>query len=150
MRWSLRYGGFIMLFFGLAAGYVMYPTLERAISENKWAETLCTVDAVELVTDEYAVSTLNLSYRYTVDGVERSGSAYETKSNISRDTSFYQSALRTLKKGAPVKCYFDPAHPESVVIQRTSYSDGAAIFVPVLFILLGLGKLLFQYRTRNG
>lgn len=148
-RWSIRYGGLILILFGGAAASAIFPTLQRAAVEQSWVETVCTIESSQLNTDEYATSNLALVYRYKANDKQLRGTAYETKSNINRSTAFYRSALEDLNPGVDVPCYFDPAHPETVVIRRTEYSDGAAIFVPALFIALGSCLVWLQYRSRN-
>ncbi len=147
-RWSLRYGGIILITFGLAAGAVMYPTFQRALSEQRWTETSCTIENVELKVDQYAIPDFVIKYSYSANGAQRTGTLYETKSNINRSAQYYRNIADDLLPGATVPCFYNPADPSYAVIHPTTYSDGAIIAIPALFIFLGIISLIIQLKAR--
>lgn len=136
-----RWAGILMLGLGLLALYAMTPMLKNVLKQSDWIRTDCTVDTATLVSDQNGIDTLQLAYHLTVGGKRTNGTLFELPSSISRSETFYRQKLELLVPGAVVACYYDPALPEQVVIERMTWEDAALALIPAIFIGIGIVAL---------
>lgn len=135
---SAKIGGALVLA-GMICLLVGQHRLARAEATRGWAETSALIGSAKLrgSGDDYH---LDLSYRYRAGPREREGARIALEPDRTRDGA-YRYAER-FRPGARVPAWFDPAAPDSVVLEQPAV---AAPWAPTLAgaLLLAGGLLPF-------
>jgi len=150
---------FIGLFFalfaviGLAATYVFAGRpIVRILRARGWESTSCFILYSGVRTsrgsdnDTYRVE---VRYRYDVDGVRHFGDLYQFNTTATSNYASKARAVEGLRTGTQLPCYFDPAHPESSVIDRGFTMDLWFGTFPLVFFIVGAGGLYFAFVRRG-
>ena len=131
---------------GLAASLYFGLPMLRAWRGRAWKQTRGTVTdadyenpgSVGVTGSRYR---LGVTYRYAVDGVERTGNraSFFQKDITHRLQSLSDEARRLYAKGKSVDVWYDPADPaQSVLDPRIPFPALLACGFSVLFFVLGL------------
>jgi hypothetical protein len=81
---------------------------------------------------------------YSVDGVPYSAWTYEITKTYSSGRSEKQAILNDFPIGAEVLCWYNPAHPDQVVLVRGfSWWMFLSLIIPGVFLFVGAGGLIY-------
>lgn len=147
--------GCMAAFFGLflLAGigtslFFIRPAL-RVLEARSWPATPCTIVDSEVRThsgDDGATYSVNVLYTYVVNGREYKSNRYRF---LGGSTGDFPSKERTVRRLTPLTrtvCYVNPENPSEAVLDRDFSSDYLFGLVPLLFVVIGLGGIIFTLR----
>lgn len=140
---------FLLLIGGIALA-VMISTLvipEWQVN-HEFAEYNCKVVGRRLDEKEGESGTLyrpEFQIEYAVNGVEYRAWTYTISNPYTPAKESQQAVLAKFKVGDVVPCWYNPLNPEQVVLLR-GYSGWVylALFVPVVFVVIGAGGLIYS------
>lgn len=141
---------FFTLFFiaGAVAFYFMtFQPLWGVASSGDWKETPCEVISSEVGVhdgDESDTYSIDIRYKYTVDGRRHVSSRYGFMSGMS--SSGYASKKAVVDQypvGKKSVCFVDPADPKSAVLNRSLTLDMWWGLFPFPFLAVGGGGLFY-------
>ncbi len=150
------------LFFAvlLAAGAGVFAGLLYGVVLPEWRVNHEFVEHTSLVLDKRVAERENgddrkyrpeVKVRYTVDGRPLTAWTYDIATaagaadSYSADRDEAARAIGPFARGEEVRCWYDPTQPETVVLVRGyRWWVWAVLALPVLFVLIGAGGLLFS------
>jgi hypothetical protein len=130
----------LVLFFG-RAGW-------RSLASQGWTAVPCTV-VTSWVGDHGDTYSVEVLYRYVVDGREHRGSRYHFFSGSSSGWDDKQAAVARLPPGSTQTCWVDPADPFSAVLERGVGSEMWFALIPALFAAVGFAGM-FAVLSHSG
>ncbi len=114
---------------------------------NEFVEHTCKVVGKRLAETEGEDGPLyrpEFQIEYVVGGVQYSTWTYTINNPYSSGRESKQAVLTRFSTGKTVTCWYDPLDPQRVVLEcGYSWWIYLAIFIPVVFILIGAGGLLY-------
>ena len=142
----LAKAGFALVLAGAIGVLIGQHRLARANATRGWAETTAIISSAKLHGGGSQYH-LDLAYRYRAGPKERQGARIALEPRLTRDAAY--AYAERFRPGARVPAWFDPAAPESVVLERP---DIPAPWAPTLLgaalIIAGLvpfGAQLFRH-----
>ena len=122
---------------------VFLPLLQEVWHARAWQEGACTIVASRVARHGKSKPTysVDVRYRYDVDGLTYDGTRYQLFSGSSSGRADKQAVVDTLPPGSSVRCYYDPRAPATSVLERGLTGDVFFIAIPLLFMLVGVGGL---------
>lgn len=149
---GLRTIGLALALAGVVCVFVGERRTARAEATRGWIETSATIATAKLRArgGDYH---LELAYRYRAGPREREGSRVALEPDLSRDAAY--AYAERFRPGARVPAWFDPAAPESVVLERPQVpAAGLPGALGAILLLAGLAPfarqlvLHLRYRMR--
>lgn len=134
---------------GLAAGYFVGKSFLENLDTYRWDEAPCELLRCEIDADEAAGNvpfTLEVRYRYQIDGEQREGTRYALSPETDDDyTDLARLRNRLLSSGdGGIVAWVDPDDLNLSVIRRGSILGHAAtLLIPLPFLGIGVGLLYF-------
>lgn len=89
-----------------------------------------------------------LSYRYVVDGRQRTSSRFSSGMQESLSGRKLEQLLWRYPVGAEAKCYVNPKDPNDSVFQRGSLLVFLLLLFPLIFIAVGVGGVIATWRPQ--
>jgi len=122
------------------------------LATYRWQPTPCVMVSslaqVRSTSERESGYEVSLKYRYTVAGREHSSTQFQKKY---KGESTYEAADQIARR-FPVEstqtCYVDPADPASAVLERGSLWMGLFLFLPLVFVFIGVGGICTTWRSR--
>jgi len=152
---SLNFGcGLIMILGALYGFFGIFQQLVTAKSATGWPTSPGTVTSAYLREDitnkgRGKAWTMELEYRYTVDGTEHTGTAIHLGSFPSYGTEKQAKEVEAkYREGNSVTVYYNPKDPTKAVLEPGVASAGESISLSVF--LLGLVLLLGGFAIKSG
>lgn len=137
-------GSVVLLMFiviGLTfAGFLVSDFLDKAAAYN-WPPTPCDIVAAE-ATDEPPYE-LKVTFTYAVGDVRHTASETTGYSDYSK----LQRRLHGFATGGAAACYVNPQDPAHAVLERPSLWFGLAVFLPLIFVAIGVGGMIALWRS---
>ncbi len=142
---------FFALFLLAGAGVSLFfirPTL-RVLQAKSWPAVPCTILDSEVRAhagddgDTYSVGVL---YTYTFGGREYKSNRYRFLGGSTGAHADKERIVRRLTPLTRTVCYVNPENPAEAVLDRDFSSDYLFGFVPLLFVVIGLGGIIFTLR----
>ena len=145
--------GCLVLFFGLffLVGaalfyYLFIRPVGLIVAARSWRETPCTIVSSQVgehSDSDGSTYSVDITFAYTVDGVDRQSSSYDFSKGSSSGYDGKKAVVDRYPAGSRAVCYVDPEDPERAVIDR-DFSAGYLIgLFPLLFLFAGLGGLIW-------
>lgn len=134
---------FIVVGLGVFWGGVGAPLL-RSVRAQGWTEARCTIDLARTIetrsSDGDPMFALEVAYRYVAGGVERRGTRldWHRVRTSSRDTHAARAARYAVATSHT--CWYDPASPDEVVVDRRGWIGGLGSLV-LVFVVAGIAVL---------
>ena len=142
--------GCMAAFFGvfLVAGvgfsmFFLWPAI-KVVRAQSWTATECAVERSWVEShsgEDGATYSIEVRYRYEVDGVEYAGERYEFMGGSSSGHDSKQKVVDRLAVGSVTTCYFDPDDPRSSVLHRGFGWVYLFAFLPLIFVAVGAGGM---------
>lgn len=145
---------FLLVFLG--AGLWLAALVGRGIAATArtyaWTPAECTILESGVLEHPGAAKAeesyrFTVAYRYEVDGRTYRGNVYRPGYAGSADLTAARRLAATHPFGARVPCWVDPRDPGSAILARRSPWSGLAILLPLAFVALGIGGLLFLWKV---
>lgn len=155
-RTGLKAGVWIfapLIFFLFGAAFLvpffLRPALE-VVSARFWDEVPCEIESSGVQShsgEDGATYSVDVLFRYQVDGREYRSNRYQFMGGSS---SGYEGKARTvasLQPGTSTTCYVNPDDPFDAVIERGFTSEYLFGLIPLIFVLVGAGGLVFAFKA---
>ena len=135
------FGGAFLLFF-------LAPAM-KSIGALSWNAVPCTMlesRVEEHPGDDGSTYSVEVRYRYEVEGREYTGDRYRFLGGSSSGHSGKQAVVDRLSPGTVTTCYVDPADPTKAVLHRGFQAEYLFGLIPGLFVAIGVGGIWFTRR----
>jgi hypothetical protein len=146
-------GIFFFIFFavGLLAFYFLFMVpVFRVVAAIGWQETPCTIVSSEVEThagDDGSTYSVRIVYNYDFDGRHYESDRYKFMIGSSSGRSGKQAVVDRYPPGSKSVCYVNPSDPTQAVINRDFTADMLFGLLPLIFLAIGLGGLVYTVRS---
>lgn len=130
---------------------IFLSPLIQSLGSGNWPQADCEIlkSKVKINSDSDGNSYKPIvEYKYNVDGVKYHGDS-PTFEDISASQKWAQGIINKYKVGSTVKCFYDPEHPGTSVLDPTfPWSFYAMSLLPLVFVAIGaalFGSALFGW-----
>jgi len=135
-------GCVLVVFMGLGGvGTAVWtiPTAYRASDSRSWRETPCVILASKVGSHSGKSTTysIDVTYRYSVDGREYTSDAYDLIPVSSSGYGGKKEVVDRYPPGTRTICYVDPADPSRAILQRGFSAKLLLLLIPPVFVLIG-------------
>ena len=143
---------FFAVFLLAGAGTSLFfvrPAL-KVLAAKSWEPTPCTIGSSQVRSHSGEDSTtysVDVLYTYTYRGWEYKSNRYQF---LGGSTGGYAEKERIVRRLPPLTrtvCYVNPKDPAEAVLNRDFNHEYAFGFVPLLFVAVGLGGIIFTLRA---
>jgi hypothetical protein len=148
-RAGLALTGFFGVFFlfglGVLLPFFVWPALQ-VMEARSWRAVPCRILSSDVAThrsDDGVTYSVEALYRYEVDGREHRSNRYQFMGGSSGSYDSKAAAVAGIPEGAEVTCWVNPEDPFDAVIERGFTSDYFFGAIPLLFVMVGLGGMVF-------
>ncbi|HEY7214288.1 MAG TPA: DUF3592 domain-containing protein [Thermoanaerobaculia bacterium] len=148
--------GCMVAFFGvflLAGGvfslFFVQPAL-KVLAAKSWEPTPCVIVSSQVRShagDDSTTYSVDVLYTYTYNGWEYKSNRYQFLGGSSGGYAEKERIVRRLPPLTRTTCYVNPKEPAEAVLNRDFSYEYAFGFVPLLFVAVGLGGIVFTLRS---
>lgn len=140
----LIFGGMGLIFTGLIVKTVWGEWQSRG-----WPETPCRVveSSVARETKGDGDYQFQVRYEYRWEGRLHESTRWRRSGGGFRDYGEAQALVERYPAGRDAVCRVNPAAPAEAILETGSLAIGAIIFLPLIFVAIGLGGLWFTWRA---
>lgn len=145
-------GPLVFLVAGLGFALVFVLPAIKSLRALDWDPTECQILASSVAThsgDDGATYSVEVTYRYEVDGVEYTGDRYRFLGGSSSGRKGKQEVVDALPPGAMTSCWVNPEDPQEAVLDRRFSWEYAFALLPLVFVVLGAAGLILALRART-
>lgn len=140
----------LFLIVGLVAAYfiTIRPGL-KIFEAQDWKKTTCQIISSRVVThssssdDGGPTYSVDIFYQYTVGNQQYRSNRYSFITGSSSSYDWKRDVVRRLSPGKTTPCYYNPNQPWRAVINREFHSELLFGLIPLVFILVGAGGLVW-------
>jgi hypothetical protein len=139
----------LFLVIGLVVLAVMGANVRKVFASGSWTPVQATVVSSGVRShhsDDSTTYSVNILYRYTVDGRELRSNRYGFMGGSSSGYDSKREVVRRYAPGTTFTAYVNPADPADAVIERGFTSDMWVLLVPAVFIAVGGAGLYFALK----
>src|SRR3954451_3386216 len=144
----------IFFLFGAAGSYfALWRPLSRLFASRSWTETQCDVlssQVAEVSGSDGSTYKVMVLYSWTAGGSTHVGSRYDFMGGSSSGRDGKQRIDHRYPPGARVTCWVDPGDPGEAVLSRGLSPIYLIGLLPLLFLGIGLGGLVWTLRSGRG
>lgn len=138
--------GLLLVVVGSVFVNYLWNAYQRAAKMDSWGETPCVIVSSSIDDSgrnqkglpKYA---LEVAYRYTYEGKERTGDRFKRLPTEASDPRKVKSKLKKLDPGKSTVCYVNPQAPGEAVLKKDTKAALYSIWFPCLFVVGGLGMI---------
>src|SRR4051794_27614107 len=146
---------FLIFFLAGAAGsyFALWRPLSKLAASRSWTETQCDVlssQVTEVSGSDGSTYKVDVRYSWTAGGSTRVGSRYDFMGGSSSGREGKQRIVDRYPPGARVTCWVDPDDPDEAVLSRGLSPIYLIGLLPLLFLGIGLGGLVWTLRSGRG
>jgi len=139
----LFFGVFLLAGLGFSAFFV-FPAV-KVIQARSWDPVPCEI--VESFVESHAgddgsTYSVEVRYRYQVDGVSYDGDRYRFLGGSSSGYDSKQEVVDGLPPGTVTQCWVDPEDPSNVVLDRGFSLAYLIVLFPMVFVAIGVGGIV--------
>jgi uncharacterized protein DUF3592 len=145
---------FFAVFFLVGAGVSLFflaPAV-KVLRAKSWPATSCTILSSQVRThpsdDGGPTFSVDVLYTYSYGGREYKSDRYQFLGGSSGGYQEKERIVRRLPPLTRIPCYVNPDEPAEAVLNRDFSSEYAIGLVPLLFMLVGLGGMVFALRGK--
>ncbi len=148
--WGCVLGPALFLVVGLGFLAIFAFPASKVIQARSWRPLDCEILASSVAAhsgdDGYTYS-VEVTYRYTFDGVEYTGSRYKFLGGSSSGHEGKQKVVDSLPPGHVTSCWVDPSDPTEAVLDRGLSWEYAFAILPLVFVTVGAVGLILALRA---
>jgi len=148
-------GCFFLVFFlagvGFAVPFFVLPAV-RVLASGDWHETPCVVLSSNVRThsgSDGATYSIDILYSYEIDGREYRANRYGFMGGSSSGYAGKAQIVKQHPPGAKTVCFVDPEDPTRAVLHRGFTLDFLFGLIPLVFVAVGAGGMVYWYRFRQ-
>jgi hypothetical protein len=153
-RGCLSFFFLIFLLAGAVASYfALWRPLSKLVASRTWRETECEVlssRVAEVSGSDGPTYRVDIRYSWTAGGSTHAGNRYDFMGGSSSGTEGKQRIVDRYPPGSRVTCWVDPEDPGEAVLSRGLSPVYLIGLVPLLFVAVGLGGLVWTLRSGVG
>lgn len=144
---------FFAVFLLAGAGFSLFfvrPAVQ-VLKARSWQATPCTVLTSQVRSHSGEDSTtysVDVSYTYSVGGRAYRSNRYQFLGGSSGGYAGKERIVRRLPPLTRTTCYVNPEEPSEAVMNRDFSAEYAIGLVPLLFVAVGLGGIIFSLRGK--
>lgn len=134
---------------GVGVYFLAWRPLHQIRQARAWPATPCIVESSRVRShagDESTTYSVDILYRYEFNGRTHRSNRYDFMSGSSSGYDGKADVVRQYPPGKQAICYVNPADPTKAVLERGFTPMMYVGFVPVLFLLVGAGGLVYAAR----
>lgn len=149
--WGCVVGPAVFLLVGLGFLLIFALPAIKVVKARFWPAVECEILASSVAThsgDDGATYSVEVTYRYAVDGVEYTASRYRFLGGSSSGRKGKQRVVDALQPGTVTTCWVDPEDPTQAVLDRNPSWHYAFALFPLVFVVLGAVGLVIGLRAR--
>lgn len=144
---GLVFGGLFFLAGAFFLWMCFLNPLLRTRGSADWLETQCTIVTSELDIDRDSDGTTyrpRVGFEYTVDGGGYVAETYDF-TELNRTKARCNEIISAYPVGKQTSCFYDPDSHEIAVINRNYDFSYIGFFLPMIFVVIGLGIMVGQF-----
>ena len=145
----------LFLMFFLSLGLVVTGLLVRDVWKDAktyfWPAVPCTIVLSEVRShsgDDGLTYSVDILYRYKINGKEYQSNRYKFLGGSSSGSEGKQQIVNRHKPGTKMVCYVDPSDPTQAVLERGFTADLLFGLIPLVFVVIGGGGLMYMRREK--
>jgi Protein of unknown function (DUF3592) len=141
--------GLFALIGGVATWFVAVRPVAGLLAARSWVETPCTILASQVAESSDSDGTtykVDVRYAYTFEGGEYRSERYDFFNAYSSGYDGKAEVVARYPPGARTVCYVNPSDPSEAVIDRSPGPRYLVGLVPMLFLAVGVGGMVFALR----
>ena len=145
-RMALFFSVFLVLGLLFLVPFFVLPAI-KVVAARSWTPTDCEILASSVARhagDDGPTYSVEVRYRYEVDGVLYESERYEFMAGSSSGYESKQRAVDALPVGDTATCYVDPENPAEAVIHRGFTWVYLIALMPLIFIAVGGGGMAWR------
>ncbi|MGC4072836.1 MAG: DUF3592 domain-containing protein [Nibricoccus sp.] len=145
-------GLFFSVFLAVGAGLTYMMIVKPCmgiLAARSWTPVTCRIVSSEVLERSDSDSTtygVGIAYAYEIDGRAYEGDRYDFTRAFSSGRREKKEIVQRYRKGTQATCYVNPENPEESVIERSRIRDWGFGFIPLVFMLVGAGGVMFAIR----
>lgn len=146
---TLFFGLFFLVGAGVLIPFFVWPSLQ-VVQARGWNSLPCEIIESGVAVhsgDDGATYSIEVLYRYEVDGREILGSRYQFLRGSSSEYDAKAAVVESLPADATASCFVNPDDPFDAVLERGFTGEMFFGLIPALFMLIGAGGLVFALST---
>lgn len=150
--WGCVLGPALFLLVGLAFAAFFVVPASRVVASRWWDPVPCEILSSRVVShsgDDGATYSVEVRYRYEVDGRSFQGRRYRFLGGSSSGHEGKQKVVDALPPGSTATCWVDPDDPEQSVLDRGLSWEYLFALLPLVFVALGAGGLWVAWESRR-
>ena len=136
----------VFLLAGLGFGMIFFIPAYKLVQSQGWTPVECEILSSDVGSHSGDSTTysIDVSYRYVFDGVEYTSDRYEFIGGSSSGYDSKKKKVDALPVGSTTTCYVDPDEPAEAVLYRGLSWPYLFVILPLVFIAIGGGGVLFS------
>ncbi|MBN2310521.1 MAG: DUF3592 domain-containing protein [Candidatus Hydrogenedentes bacterium] len=144
---------FFSVFLLMGAGFFFFAFLPAGINvirARTWDAVPCTIVSsdVESHSGEDTTYSIAIAYTYTVNGREYRSDRYQFMGGSSSGYRGKRAVVDRHPPGSKAICYVNPADPAEAVLNRGITPDFAFALIPIVFMAVGAGGIVYGLRRK--
>lgn len=145
---------FFSLFLLAGAGTSLFfvrPAL-KVLAAKSWPSTPCTIVSSRVsshTSEDSTTYSVEVLFTYTYGGREYKSDRYQFLGGSSGGYEAKERIVRRLPPLTRTTCYVNPGQPSEAVLNRDFNSEYAFVLLPLVFVTVGLGGIVFALRGRS-
>jgi hypothetical protein len=153
-RGCLSFFFLLFLLAGAAASYfALWKPLSGLLASHSWTETRCDVlssQVAEVSSSDGSTYRVDIRYSWTAGGSTHVGNRYDFMIGSSSGTAGKQRIVDRYPPGSRVACWVDPEDASEAVLSRGLSPAYLVGLVPLVFVAVGLGGMIWTARSVGG
>jgi hypothetical protein len=142
---------FLLMGSVMSYGFFVQPML-KILEARHWPSVPCRVLSSQVQAhrgNKGSTYSVDIFYRYEFNGREFKGNRYHFMGGSSSGYRGKQVIVNHYPPGANTLCYVNPEEPTEAVLERGFTADMWFGLIPLVFVAVGAGGLIFNYRKRG-
>lgn len=141
----------VFLGFGLVFSYFIGRGVLASIAMRGWARVPCEIlESVAEHGSDAGSHRFVVRYRYDWQGRALEGDRYRPNYTGGDDAGEAERLAARHPAGSVAECLVDPAQPESSALEPTPLVEGLFLLLPLAFVAVGAGGIVFVWRFGQG
>ena len=149
-RFFFAFFGLFALIGGVAFFFMGVRPVLKMLSARYWQETPCVVVSSEVrshSSDDGSTYSVNILYAYEINGREYRANRYHFMGGSSSGYAGKTAVVNRYPPRTKTVCFVNPDDPTDAVLERGFTKDLLFGLIPLVFVVVGVGGILFARRS---
>ena len=138
----------ILLAFGILFTALVLYGFKAAFAQRSWPTVDCVITKSQILDNQQPSNPnyrLDVAFTYTVASQPFTATRLRTDYSGTKDYYDAEKLRDAFPAGAHTTAWYDPSHPQTAVLQPSSLLIGLVVFIPLIFVAIGIGGLYFTW-----